>query len=92
MSTLQSLFVIVNSDTGTPVPPIDCNPDHEDQGMMVYLSREAADLAAIHQSQFFFGDDPLPIAIPLADFLKDKQFHCLSCGGIVTFDGTPPAR
>lgn len=51
--TLNKLWTIVAQDTGSVVPPIDCNPDHGDQGCMVYFSREAATKAARHQERLY---------------------------------------
>lgn len=53
---LKELWTIVNQD-GTPVVPVDENPESADEGMLVYFSRRAAELAAEYQSETFDGMD-----------------------------------
>ena len=53
---MSELFTVVNRQTGIPIVPIDCNPESDDEGMLVYWSREAAELAAEHQSERYEMD------------------------------------
>lgn len=49
----MELWTIVNEDK-LPVPPYDCNPDFpDDEGMLVYRSREAAMFASDHQNKMY---------------------------------------
>lgn len=52
----QSCWTLVWT-SGEPVPPLDENTGHEDQGFMVYRSREAAEAAAEHQNELYMGSD-----------------------------------
>lgn len=70
------LWTIVFCDTGDPVPPFDCNPEHHDEGMLVYRSREAAEAAAVHQAKSYDGLEDIyakrigsaePVALPPID-------------------------
>ncbi len=48
------LWTIVEDELLTPVLPYDCNPDAEwDEGMLVYLTEEAAAAAANHQMELY---------------------------------------
>lgn len=49
---LSDLWTIVLRRDGSPVVPFDAN-EHEDQGMLVYLTREAAEVAAEHQADLY---------------------------------------
>lgn len=40
----MAYWTIVDKDKA-PVPPLDCNPDAEDEGMLVYRSQEATKIA-----------------------------------------------
>lgn len=48
----QSCWTLVWT-SGQPVPPLDDNPSHDDQGFIVYRSREAAMRAAEHQNDMW---------------------------------------
>ncbi len=48
---LSSLFTILNRGTHEPVVPFDANPDSDDEGMLVYRCRAAAESAAEHQAE-----------------------------------------
>lgn len=50
---MSELFTVVNRSTGEPVTPFDCNPQSDDEGMLVYWSRRAAELAAEHQAEHY---------------------------------------
>jgi hypothetical protein len=50
---LSDLWTVVMRATGMPVLPVDCNPESDDEGMLVYRSRRAADTAAEHQSDMY---------------------------------------
>ncbi len=47
------IFVLVHRGTFNPVTPIDCNPNHDDEGMLCYRSQEAGDAAALHQNKLY---------------------------------------
>ena len=49
---MQEFWTLVDAD-GCIVLPVDCNPGHEDQGMLVYRSYEAALSAAKHQENSY---------------------------------------
>ncbi len=50
---LSSLFTILNRGTHEPVVPFDANPDSDDEGMLVYRCRAAAESAAEHQAECY---------------------------------------
>jgi len=49
----MTLWTIVLHGTRKPVLPNDCNPDSDDEGMLCYRSREAAEKAAKWRSQLY---------------------------------------
>lgn len=49
----MSYWTIVHRDSRTPVVPFDCNPKSEDDGMLVYRSRQAAVAACKHQNHMY---------------------------------------
>jgi hypothetical protein len=65
---LDSLFVVTGK-CRRPIHPVDENPGNEDQGMMVYFSREAAEKAAEYQNDMYELD---AIACPLADVVPEE--------------------
>lgn len=68
---MNDLYVLVwDSDLGNPIPPLDCNPSCEDQGMLVYRSLEAASLAAQHQTEMYAGDEQAAVAVKLSAVVK----------------------
>jgi hypothetical protein len=50
--TTRDLYTVIMRDSGHPVLPVDTN-EHDDQGLLVYLSREAAESAAEHQAELY---------------------------------------
>ena len=50
---ITDLWTVVVRSNGSPVLPIDSNPESTDEGMLVYLSRRAAELSAEHQSELY---------------------------------------
>jgi hypothetical protein len=50
---MKELWTIVHRASGKPVVPYDTNPGSDDEGMLVYRSRKAAELAAEHQSDMY---------------------------------------
>lgn len=67
---MDKLYVLVWDDFGTEVVPFDCNPSHKDQGMLVYRSKEAADMAAEHQTDLYGDDNHIATSILLSEFLE----------------------
>lgn len=67
MATKAFWTVVWNTD-GRPVPPLDSNPGSDDEGMLVYRTRKAAQLAAEHQSNSY-GDGAIAIAVPLTTII-----------------------
>lgn len=66
MSGSSSYWTLIWS-SGEPVPPLDENT-HDDQGFIVYRSREAAEAAAQHQNELWGqaeDDDEHVIAVLL---------------------------
>lgn len=64
-------FVVCNG-SGTPLTPFDCNPEHEeDEGMMVYRSREAAEASGRHQ-QNLYGVEEVTVR-PLHEVLGGSE-------------------
>lgn len=57
-------WVVVHREDHTPVVPLDCNEDHDDEGMLVYNTFVAADRSANHQMALYDVD---AIAIPLGE-------------------------
>jgi hypothetical protein len=53
---MNELWTIVKRTSGDPVVPLDCNPSSDDQGMLVYRSRVAAESAAEYQSDMYDVD------------------------------------
>jgi hypothetical protein len=51
--TLKDLWTVIDHATRRPVVPVDCNPQSDDEGFLVYRSRTAAELAAEHQSDLY---------------------------------------
>jgi hypothetical protein len=51
--SMSDLWTIVHSDTKKPVLPMDCNPESDDEGMLVYRSQKAAELAAEYQAEMY---------------------------------------
>lgn len=49
---LTDLWTVVFCDTERPVLPFDTN-EHDDQGMLVYSSEDAAKASAEHQNQLY---------------------------------------
>lgn len=49
----DGLYTIVHIQSLRPVVPFDCNPDSDDEGMLVYGSFEAASKAADHQNGLY---------------------------------------
>lgn len=64
----KGLWVLIWDKSKEPVPPLDDNTYHEDQGMIVYGSKEAADGGAKHQNDLYEGseDNGTVIAVPLS--------------------------
>lgn len=58
---LWALFWI--DENGQAVLPIDCNPGHEDQGMLVYRSEEAAKASAERQNNLCGVGEVVVVAI-----------------------------
>jgi hypothetical protein len=51
---IEELFtIILPGREKIPVVPFDCNPGHDDEGMMVYRSRKAAVFSAKHQNGLY---------------------------------------
>jgi hypothetical protein len=50
---MGELWTIVHSDTKNPVLPMDCNPKSDDEGMLLYRSQKAAELAADYQTEMY---------------------------------------
>jgi hypothetical protein len=63
--SIPDYHVLVWMPSGTPIVPFDCNPTHEDDGMLLYTSRAAAVESARHQ-QAMYGDDETATPVPLA--------------------------
>jgi hypothetical protein len=49
----MEFWTVVHSDTGEPVLPFDANPESDDEGMLVYLSKIAAEASARHQAETY---------------------------------------
>ena len=63
---MPEYYVLVWANTGTAIPPYDCN-SHNDQGMMIYSSHEAAQAMATRQTDDYSDEESGPaIAIPLS--------------------------
>ena len=73
--TLQDLWTVVMRDTGNPVVPYDCNPESDDEGMLVYLSRRAAEMSAVHQSDLY----DLDCEARRLDKVGERE-NCATCG------------
>lgn len=67
MATKAFWTVVWNTD-GRPVSPLDRNPGSPDEGMLVYRTRKAAQLAAKHQTDSY-GDGAIAIAVPLTTII-----------------------
>ena len=65
-SAMPAYWVLVWMPSGIPIVPYDLNPGSDDDGMLVYGSREAGDLAAKHQMKLWGADDEQAVAIPLS--------------------------
>jgi hypothetical protein len=59
----REFWAVVHPDDHCPVTPFDGN-DHDDQGMLVYFSQEAAEAAAKYQNEHY---DINSIAVPLSE-------------------------
>lgn len=67
-------WTIVHKGGWEPVVPADCNPGSQDEGMLVYRSREAAQKAADHQFDTYEVDCVVVL-------LSDVQDHEASRAG-----------
>jgi len=54
--TIDDLWTIVDKQTKQPIPPFDYNPDVIDGGMLVYVTHDAAELAAEHRREVYAID------------------------------------
>lgn len=76
----ELLWTLSRKSDGKPVPPFDCNPGHDDQGMLVYRSEEAALSEASHQfSQY---------DIPCEPRLLGATVNWIACGERLPDDDT----
>ncbi|MEN6507139.1 MAG: hypothetical protein ABFD92_21595 [Planctomycetaceae bacterium] len=50
---IKDLWTVVLCKSNEPVVPIDDNPESDDQGMIVYRSQRAAELAAEYQAEMY---------------------------------------
>ncbi len=57
-------WTVVWSPSMTPIVPYDENPGSDDEGLLVYRSKTAAEHSANHQ-QKMYGEDQEAIAVPL---------------------------
>jgi hypothetical protein len=69
---MDDLWVVVWSpefqgDEIIPIAPMDCNEEHEDQGMLVYRSKEAAEAMARKQESLYGGDSNKGVAMRLSE-------------------------
>ena len=64
-SAMPAYWVLVWMPSGNPIVPYDSNPESDDEGMLVYRSKRAGELAAKHQMEMY-GDDEQAVAIPLS--------------------------
>jgi hypothetical protein len=56
MIEVPNLWTVVDRKTREPVPPVDYNPDSNDQGIMVFRSRSAARMSASYQNGLYDVD------------------------------------
>lgn len=82
---MKELYTIAwaKKGSGEPeyiIPPMDHN-DHADQGMLVYKSYKAAQMAADYQTEIYADEEwQMAIVIPLVDAMTIPQTrHASSC-------------
>jgi len=63
-------FNTENGSGGSIVPPGDCNPGSDDEGMLVYRSLEAADKSAQHQTELYGDSETVARPIQLSEALE----------------------
>lgn len=56
-----------------PILPFDCNPDSDDQGMLVYRSKDAAQAAADYQTDWYDLDNVRPLPLHALEERLDAQ-------------------
>lgn len=73
---MEELYVLVWVDADlnvlTAICPGDENPGHEDQVLMVYRSKEAAEAAATYQMEQFGCTENFAAAVKLSGFIASR--------------------
>lgn len=58
-------WTVVWSPSMTPIVPYDCNPGSDDDGLLVYRSKAAAEHSATHQTDVYGDNKTRAIAVSL---------------------------
>lgn len=64
-ATKKEWWTVVWMPSNRPIVPYDANPKSDDEGLLVYRTKKAAELAADHQFEMY-GDMELAVAVPLS--------------------------
>lgn len=94
---MREYWTIVHKGTKTPVVPFDTNPGSVDEGMLVYWSRVAADLACEHQFALY-GVECKPCPLDKAKephdvkVARQRRERAMFTRGVRMVQGMPGAR